>query len=100
MRWVPSFMVSMEHPLDHPLSPELETEQNGTVLLQELAGCGGTHSLRRWGREKNHVFMVYVTGVIKTQFRSFGRPRTIIKWSDTGHGNKPPVGENLFRPSS
>lgn len=43
------------------------------------------------------VIMVYVTDLIKKQFRSFGRPRTIIKWSDTGHGNKPPVGENIFR---
>lgn len=68
-------------------------------LRQELPGCEGAHSLRRWGRKK-YVIMVYVTDVIKKQFRSFGRPRTIIKWSDTGHGNKPPVGENIFKSSN
>lgn len=39
--------------------------------------------------------MVYVTDVIKKQFRSLGRPRTVIKRSNTGHGNKPPAGENI-----
>lgn len=44
--------------------------------------------------------MVYVTDVIKKQFRSFEGPRMIIKWSDPGHSNKLSIQENIFRTSN